>query len=50
MTLITSLDALRQLYAVPTERAVRKQIAALDGHCRRFIALSPFVLMNPNPP
>ena len=50
MTLITSLDALRQLYAVPTERAVRKQIAVLDGHCRRFVALSPFVLIATSSP
>jgi PPOX class probable FMN-dependent enzyme len=39
---ITSLDALRRLYATPRERAVRKQLASLDPHCRRFIALSPF--------
>jgi hypothetical protein len=44
-TKVTSVDELRRLYAEPAPRAVRKQIAALDGHCRRFIALSPFVLM-----
>lgn len=43
---ITELEALRQLYATPQPRAVLKQIAALDGHCRRFIALSPFVLLS----
>jgi uncharacterized protein len=42
---ITTLDALRQLYASPQERAVKKQIAALDEHCRRFIALSPFLIL-----
>ena len=42
---ITTLEALRTLYAQPGERAVRKQIAALDRHCRRFIELSPFVLL-----
>ena len=42
---ITSLAVLRQMYAVPQERAVRKQIASLDIHCRRFIELSPFVLL-----
>ena len=42
---ITSLDELRRLYAAPTDRAVRKQIARLDVHCRSFIALSPFVLL-----
>jgi uncharacterized protein len=42
---ITTLAALRQLYASPQERAVKKQIAALDEHCRRFIALSPFLIL-----
>jgi PPOX class probable FMN-dependent enzyme len=42
---IATLDALRALYPAPQPRAVQKQIAALDGHCRRFIALSPFVLL-----
>jgi uncharacterized protein len=42
---ITTLEELRTLYAVPQERAVKKQISALDSHCRRFIALSPFVVM-----
>jgi uncharacterized protein len=45
MTHITSLESLRQLYAQPAERAVKKQISALDVHCRRFIAHSPFVLL-----
>ena len=42
---ITSLEELRALYAAPQERAVKKQIAALDEHCRRFIGLSPFVVL-----
>lgn len=42
---ITSIDALRQHYATPQERALRKQIDHLDGHCQHFIALSPFVLL-----
>ncbi|MBV9228079.1 MAG: pyridoxamine 5'-phosphate oxidase family protein [Chloroflexi bacterium] len=29
----------------PSELAVRKQLAALDRHCRTFIAHSPFVLI-----
>jgi PPOX class probable FMN-dependent enzyme len=45
MTTIDTLEALRALYPQPQERAVRKEIPALDGHCRRFIALSPFVLL-----
>ena len=42
---ITSVAALRALYAEPRERAVKKQIAALDRHARRFIELSPFVVL-----
>ena len=42
---VTTVDALRKLYAAPQERAVKKQISALDEHCRRFIGLSPFVVL-----
>ncbi len=38
---IDSLDALRALYPPAMERARRKEIPALDAHCRRFIALAP---------
>ncbi|MEJ2175040.1 MAG: pyridoxamine 5'-phosphate oxidase family protein [bacterium] len=39
------IPALRALYAAPTERSRRKEIRRLDQHCRRFIALSPFVVL-----
>ena len=42
---IDSLEQLRGLYPMPKERAVRKQLSAMDVHCRRFIALSPFVVL-----
>jgi len=42
---IDSVAALRQLYAEPKGRAVKKQIAQLDVHCRRFISLSPFLVL-----
>jgi PPOX class probable FMN-dependent enzyme len=42
---IDSLAALRQLFPEPKERAVRTQIAHLDGHCRKFISLSPFLIL-----
>ncbi|MFO1217963.1 MAG: MSMEG_1061 family FMN-dependent PPOX-type flavoprotein [Burkholderiaceae bacterium] len=42
---IHSIDTLRQLYAQPGERAVKKQIDARDAHCRAFIALAPFVVV-----
>jgi hypothetical protein len=40
-----STPELRGLYAEPSERAKRKQISALDQHCKRFIELSPFVVL-----
>ena len=42
---ITTLADLRQRFDTPKPRAVLKQIAALDEHCRRFIELSPFLLL-----
>ncbi|MBC5768154.1 MSMEG_1061 family FMN-dependent PPOX-type flavoprotein [Ramlibacter albus] len=43
---IDDLATLRTLYAQPQPRAVRKEIPALDVHCRNFIALSPFVVLS----
>ena len=43
--MIDTRDQLRALYAQPGERAVRKQLARLDGHATRFIALSPFCVV-----
>ena len=42
---IDSVDQLRTLYPAPKERSVKKQLAALDVHCTRFIQLSPFVVL-----
>lgn len=42
---IDTLDKLRALYPAPRERALRKQLTALDAHCQRFIELSPFVVI-----
>jgi uncharacterized protein len=41
---ITRAD-LRALYGEPSELAARKAIPRLDRHCRRFIELSPFLVM-----
>ena len=46
MASIASESELRALHSAPTERAVRKQIPVLDEHCRRFIALSPFLVIS----
>ena len=42
---IGDIATLRELVGAPSERAVKKQLAALDVHCRSFIAKSPFVLL-----
>jgi len=44
--IVQDLAALRQLYATPQPRAVKKQISCLDEHCRRFIGVSPFVVLS----
>jgi PPOX class probable FMN-dependent enzyme len=42
---ITTETRLREIYGPALPRALAKQIDHLDGHCRRFIAASPFVVM-----
>ena len=42
---IDTAEILRSLYLAPKERAIKKQLGMLDVHCRRFIALSPFVVV-----
>jgi len=42
---VNDQDALRHCYGTPGELAVKKQLAYLDRHCRRFIELSPFVVI-----
>lgn len=43
---IQSVNDLRRVYSAPGERAVKKQLAHLDAHIQRFIALSPFVVVS----
>ena len=45
MARITTREALRQHYREATGRAVDKQLDHLEKHCRRFIELSPFMLI-----
>ena len=40
-----TLETLRQLYPPVLERARLKTLRRLDAHCRRFIELSPFVVL-----
>jgi len=42
---ITNRQRLRELSSPPSERASNKVIDHIDGVCRRFIAVSPFVLV-----
>lgn len=42
---ITSISELRKLYRPASERAVKKEIPALDQHAIQFIGLSPFVVL-----
>lgn len=41
----TGPAALRELYGEPGPLAARKVLDRLDAHCRRFIALSPFLVL-----
>jgi PPOX class probable FMN-dependent enzyme len=43
--LVASDDELASLYGPPVEAVTSKVIDRLDGHCRDFIARSPFVLV-----
>lgn len=40
-----SVADLREVYADPKQRVLDKQLSALDEHCRKFISLSPFMLL-----
>lgn len=42
---ITSIEALRALYAETHDIAVKKQMPRLDRHSKRFIELSPFLVL-----
>lgn len=42
---VTSETELREIIGIPNEAIRRKQLSALDTHCREFIALSPFLLI-----
>jgi len=42
---VTSEAELRTLVGEPRELVIKKQLPALDRHCRAFIALSPFLLI-----
>ena len=43
---VTSAAELRAILGSPSERAVLKQLSALDVHCLAFIARSPFLVLS----
>ncbi|MDQ7732351.1 pyridoxamine 5'-phosphate oxidase family protein [Halomonas sp. SpR1] len=43
--MIRTIEELHLLYPEPKERALKKQLSCLDRHCKRFIELSPFVVI-----
>lgn len=47
MEFLATHDELRTIYKTPrpTDGSIRKELKALDGHCRSFIGKSPFVLI-----
>ncbi len=42
---ITTEAELRAFLGEPSELVIRKQLTALDAHCRAFVASSPFMLL-----
>lgn len=42
---VKSIEELREKVGEPSELARKKQIPAIDAHCRAFIAQAPFVLV-----
>lgn len=47
MEFVTTREELRTIYKTPrpTDGSIRKELKALDSHCRSFIGKSPFVLI-----
>ena len=43
---ITTLSVLRELFAPVNPRSALKELPQLDGHAKRFISLSPFVVIS----
>lgn len=46
MDVLETESALREIYGTPSETAAKKQLTHLDGHARRFIELSPFLVIS----
>ncbi|MGH1366250.1 MAG: pyridoxamine 5'-phosphate oxidase family protein [Calditrichia bacterium] len=46
MAIIRTIEELESMYNRPGTRAVQKSLTSMDKHCKRFIELSPFVLLS----
>ena len=46
MDFITNIDALRAIYPLPKDRAVKKVLPQLEQHSIHFIQNSPFILIS----
>lgn len=44
--MIVDMQGLRERYSLPAQRAVAKQLSRLEVHSRRFIAMSPFLVIS----
>ncbi len=42
---ISQIDELREIIGTPMPLAANKEMPVLDAHCRRFIEMSPFLVM-----
>lgn len=42
---IRTQEELREFFGPPVPRTVQRQLSRLDGHCRHFISLSPFLVL-----
>jgi PPOX class probable FMN-dependent enzyme len=47
---IENPERLREVYGVPSERSLKKQLSRFDKNCRAFIARSPFLVIASSDP
>ncbi len=45
MSIVEDIREIREIYGVPMERTIKKQLPRLEKHSRSFIAMSPFLVM-----
>jgi hypothetical protein len=50
MDVVEDLEELREIYGMPSDRSVKKQLSRFDKHCRAFIARSPFLVIASSDP